>query len=72
MQALNYCILLSGPEAQQLTIFIGWLLHGTPGVIVAGTLFVLPSVFILLALSWLYAALGHVSTVESFGAIYYP
>lgn len=66
LQALNYCMLLPGPEAQQLTIYIGWLLHGTPGGIVAGTLFVLPSVFILLALSWLYAAMGSVPTVEAF------
>jgi len=44
-------MLLPGPEAQQLTIYIGWLLHGTPGGIVAGVLFVLPSVFVLLALS---------------------
>src|SRR3990167_3734589 len=53
LQALNYCMILPGPEAQQLTVYIGWLLHGSPGGIVAGTLFVLPSVFILLALSWL-------------------
>ena len=65
LQALNFCMILPGPEAQQLTIYIGWLLHGTPGGIVAGTLFVLPSVFILLALSWLYAALGSVPTVDA-------
>jgi len=65
LQALNYCMLLPGPEAQQLTIYIGWLLHGTPGGIVAGTLFVLPSVFVLLALSWLYAALGHIPAVDA-------
>ncbi len=65
LQALNYCMILPGPEAQQLTIYIGWLLHGTPGGIVAGTLFVLPSVFILLALSWLYAALGNVPSVDA-------
>lgn len=65
LQALNYCMILPGPEAQQLSIYIGWLLHGTPGGIVAGTLFVLPSVFILLALSWLYAALGNLPTVDA-------
>ena len=65
LQALNYCMLLPGPEAQQLTIYIGWLLHGTPGGIVAGVLFVLPSVFVLLALAWLYAALGHLPAVEA-------
>ena len=68
LQALNYCMILPGPEAQQLTIYIGWLLHGTLGGIVAGVLFVLPSVFILLALSWLYAALGNVPAVD---AIFY-
>lgn len=66
LQALNYCMLLPGPEAQQLTIYIGWLLHGTPGGIVAGILFVLPSVFILLALSWLYAAWGHIPVIDAF------
>jgi chromate transporter len=65
LQALNYCMILPGPEAQQLTIYIGWLLHGTSGGVVAGTLFVLPSVFILLGLSWLYAALGNVPMVEA-------
>lgn len=65
LQALNFCMILPGPEAQQLTVYIGWLLHGTPGGIVAGTLFVLPSVFILLALSWLYAALGNVPSVDA-------
>jgi len=65
LQALNFCMILPGPEAQQLTIYIGWLLHGTPGGIVAGTLFVLPSIFILLGLSWLYAALGHLPTVDA-------
>jgi len=68
LQALNFCMLLPGPEAQQLTIYIGWLLHGTLGGIVVGTLFVLPSVFILLGLSWLYAALGHLPAVD---AIFY-
>jgi chromate transporter len=59
LHALNYCMVLPGPEAQQLATYIGWLLHGTRGAIVAGTLFVLPSVAILVALSWAYLAFGH-------------
>jgi chromate transporter len=66
LQALNFCMLLPGPEAQQLAIYIGWLLHGTRGGIVAGLFFVLPSIFILWGLSWLYAAFGHVPAVEAF------
>ena len=58
LHALNFSMLLPGPEAQQLAIYIGWLLHGIRGGLVAGTLFVLPSVFVLLALSWVYAAHG--------------
>ena len=58
LHALNFCMLLPGPEAQQLAIYIGWLLHGIRGGLVAGTLFVLPSVFVLLALSWVYALHG--------------
>src|SRR6266545_4156819 len=53
LRALNFCMMLPGPEAQQLAIYIGWRLHGTIGGIVAGALFVIPSVFVLLALSWL-------------------
>lgn len=63
LQALNFCMLLPGPEAQQLCIYIGWLLHKTWGGIVAGTLFVLPSVFILLGLSWLYVSFGTMPAV---------
>jgi chromate transporter len=63
LHALNYCMLLPGPEAQQLAIYIGWLLHRTWGGIVAGVFFVLPSVFILLLLSWIYAAYGNVPVV---------
>lgn len=66
LNALNYCMLLPGPEAQQLTIYIGWLLHKIPGGIVAGSLFVIPSMFILFALSYVYAAFGNVFFVESF------
>jgi len=63
LHALNYCMLLPGPEAQQLATYIGWLLHRTWGGIVAGGLFVLPSLFILIGLSWIYMAYGHVSVV---------
>jgi chromate transporter len=63
LHALNYCMLLPGPEAQQLSIYTGWLLHGTRGGIVAGTLFVLPSAVILWALSYLYVTSGHVPWV---------
>jgi len=58
LHALNYCMLLPGPEAQQLATYIGWLLHRTRGGIAAGALFVLPSVFILFALSYIYVAFG--------------
>ncbi|MCX7176237.1 MAG: chromate efflux transporter [Proteobacteria bacterium] len=58
LHALNYCMVLPGPEAQQLAIYIGWLLHRTWGGIVAGTLFVLPSLFILAALTYIYLAFG--------------
>ncbi len=58
LHALNYCMVLPGPEAQQLATYIGWLMHKTWGGIVAGVLFVLPSLLILIALSWAYIALG--------------
>ncbi len=58
LHALNYCMVLPGPEAQQLATYIGWLMHRTWGGIIAGGLFVLPSLFILIALSWLYIASG--------------
>ena len=60
LHALNFCMLLPGPEAQQLATYLGWRLHGARGGIVAGALFVLPSVFILLGLSWLFMAGGDV------------
>ena len=63
MHALNYCMLLPGPEAQQLATYIGWLMHRTWGGVVAGGLFVLPSVFILIALSWIYVTYGNVPLV---------
>src|SRR5574343_1043309 len=59
LHALNYCMTLPGPEAQQLATYIGWLLHRTRGGVVAGVLFVLPSLLLLMVLSWLYAAYGH-------------
>ena len=63
MHALNYCMLLPGPEAQQLATYIGWLMHRTWGGIVAGALFVLPSLFILIALSWVYVRFGELPLV---------
>ncbi len=63
LHALNYCMLLPGPEATQLAAYIGWLLHGTRGGIVAGTLFVLPAFFLLLALSIAYVTLGDLPLV---------
>jgi chromate transporter len=65
LHALNYCMVLPGPEAQQLATYIGWLLHGTRGGIAAGALFVLPSLFILVALSWIYARFGQVPAVAA-------
>jgi chromate transporter len=63
LHALNYCMLLPGPEAQQLATYIGWLMHRTWGGIVAGALFVLPSLFILIALAWVYLRFGEVPVV---------
>jgi len=63
LHALNYCMMLPGPEAQQLATYIGWLMHRTWGGVVAGALFVLPSLLILIALSWIYIAFGDVSLV---------
>jgi chromate transporter len=68
LHALNYCMLLPGPEAQQLATYIGWLMHRTWGGVVAGGLFVLPSLFILIALSWIYVAFGQVPWIA---AIFY-
>lgn len=68
LHALNYCMLLPGPEAQQLAIYIGWLLHRTWGGIVAGSLFVLPSAFLLWLLSYIYVTHGHVPWIA---AIFY-
>jgi chromate transporter len=66
LHALNYCMMLPGPEAQQLATYIGWLMHGTRGGIAAGALFVLPSLFILVALSWMYVRFGEVPAVAAF------
>src|SRR5438034_6861422 len=63
--ALNYCMLLPGPEAHQLAVYIGWLLHRTRGGIVAGTLFVLPGLICLGVLSWIYAAFGNIGPVQA-------
>lgn len=64
LHALNYCMLLPGPEAQQLATYIGWLMHRGWGGIVAGAFFVIPSIFILLGLSYTYAAYGNIPVVE--------
>ena len=63
LHALNYCMLLPGPEAQQLATYIGWLMHRTRGGVMAGALFVLPSLFMLIGLSWVYAAYGNLPWV---------
>ena len=65
LHALNYCMLLPGPEAQQLATYIGWLLHRTIGGIVAGGLFIVPGIIAIMALSYIYAAYGNVSFVEA-------
>jgi chromate transporter len=65
LHALNYCMLLPGPEAQQLATYIGWLLHRTAGGIMAGGLFIVPGVISIMALSWIYAAYGNVSFIEA-------
>jgi chromate transporter len=72
LHALNYCMLLPGPEAQQLAIYIGWLLHRVPGGLVAGAFFVIPSIFILLALTYIYAAYGNVAAVAGVVAGFKP
>lgn len=63
LHALNYCMVLPGPEAQQLATYIGWLMHRTAGGLVAGALFVLPSLLILITLSWIYMRFGHLPVV---------
>jgi chromate transporter len=68
LHALNYCMLLPGPEAQQLATYIGWLMHRTWGGIIAGGLFVLPSLLILILLTWIYLSFGHLTQIA--GALY--
>ena len=65
LHALNYCMLLPGPEAQQLATYIGWLMHGVKGGVAAGALFVLPSLLVLIGLSWIYMAWGNVPAVSA-------
>ncbi len=65
LHALSYCMLLPGPEAQQLAIYIGWLMHRTAGGVIAGTLFVLPGVIVIGALSWLYATYQQLPAVAA-------
>ena len=68
LHALNYCMLLPGPEAQQLATYIGWLMHRSLGGVMAGVLFVLPSLLILIGLSWVYLAYGHLPAIS--GVLY--
>jgi len=63
LHALNYCMLLPGPEAQQLATYLGWLMHRTWGGVIAGLLFILPSLFLLILLSWIYLSFGQVPAV---------
>ncbi len=65
LHALNYCMLLPGPEAQQLAVYIGWLMHRTLGGVVAGMLFVLPGLVAIMALSWIYAGFGAIGGIQA-------
>src|SRR5437868_4139434 len=65
LHALNYCMLLPGPEAQQLATYIGWLLHRTLGGIMAGGLFIVPGILAIMGLSYIYAAYGNVGVVSA-------
>src|ERR1700688_1842788 len=65
LHALNYCMLLPGPEAQQLATYIGWLMHRTLGGIMAGVLFVIPGVIAIMALSYVYAAYGNAPLITA-------
>src|SRR4051812_4540515 len=65
LHALNYCMLLPGPEAQQLATYVGWLMHRTLGGLMAGLLFILPGVIAIMALSYVYAAYGQVGIVAA-------
>src|SRR3982751_1256130 len=66
LHALSYCMLLPGPEAHQLAIYIGWLMHRWPGAIIAGGLFVVPGIISIMALSYIYAAFGSVPAIMAF------
>jgi len=66
LHALSYCMLLPGPEATQLAIYIGWLMHRRPGGVIAGTLFLVPGIASIMALSWIYAAFGNLPSVVAF------
>ncbi len=72
LHALNYCMVLPGPEAQQLVTYIGWLMHGVRGGVIAGTLFILPSLVILIGLTWLYLAFGETAIVMGIFAAIKP
>ncbi|HKQ08831.1 MAG TPA: chromate efflux transporter [Blastocatellia bacterium] len=72
LHALNFCMLLPGPEAQQLAIYIGWLMHRTAGGVVAGVFFVIPSIFVLLGLTYVYAAYGNIPAVAALLAGFKP
>src|SRR3982074_148966 len=65
LHALNYCMLLPGPEAQQLATYIGWLLHRAARGIIGGGLFILPGIICIMALSYIYAAFGNVGFIEA-------
>ena len=65
LHALNFCMVLPGPEAQQLATYIGWLMHGVRGALVAGGLFILPGVLAIMGLSWVYAVYGQVAAVAA-------
>ncbi len=72
LHALNYCMVLPGPEAQQLVTYIGWLMHGVRGGVIAGTLFVLPSLVIVVALTWMYLAFGETEIATAIFAAIKP
>ena len=65
LHALNFCMLLPGPEAQQLATYIGWLMHGVRGALIAGGLFILPGMLAIMGLSWIYAIWGEVGFVAA-------
>src|SRR5690554_3231800 len=64
LHALNYCMLLPGPEAQQLATYIGWLMHGVRGGVIAGLLFIIPGALAIFLLSWAYVTIGDLTLVE--------